>query len=654
MSMSKKIFAVVALLVAVAVIISAVSIVSIGSLNENTIALAEQAERGVQMIIIDRATQKRQAATLRTIINTDPARLAAVIKDMYEPTSAEFAEAVAAYKANVPGDADEEMKSRTGILQGLWDAFVKETDATVELAKLNHHTLATAKVYDMANFYNQINQNLADIIGAVPDDAPPEMLRVRRGLLEARVDLAYYRFSTVQLIAAEGEERIKQYSGNMKNYMEKLISGTKGASGLPGDLGRKAREMAAELNDKAIPSMNEILVLGSRDTNAEALENYRERVIPALDALSTASEQYINSSAKNRAASKALAEQLGSRADMATIFVAGIGILLGVFLAYFIISRITRQLNQIIDELGESSHQVAEAATMISASSSKLAEGATEQAASLEETSASLEEMASMTRKNADNANLTSTSTTHTVKLIDEGTKAVGNMSTAMTEISDSAGKISQIIKTIEEISFQTNLLALNAAVEAARAGEAGKGFAVVADEVRNLAQRAAQAARDTSELIEGTVTRVKNGSEVAAQLEAGFTEIDSGAKQVGTLITEITTATNEQAQGVDQINTAVGQMDKVTQANAANSEECASASEELSAQAEALQGMVNSLVALVTGKAGHSAAPPRRAAPKPAAAAKKPAPKRLAAPAKAAKHEDPIPMGGGDDFQDF
>lgn len=290
-------------------------------------------------------------------------------------------------------------------------------------------------------------------------------------------------------------------------------------------------------------------------------------------------------------------------ASLVLIIGLAIAFAVGLLMAIVITRGITGPINRIITSLSEAGEQVAAASGQISSASQSLAEGATEQAASLEESSSALEEMASMTRQNADNAVNANQSMTQTQAQVGTGAEAVRNMSRAMDEINDSSEKISRIIKTIEEIAFQTNLLALNAAVEAARAGDAGKGFAVVADEVRNLAQRSAQAARDTAELIESTVARVKNGTEIVQQLQKSFVDVENAANSVAGLINEISAASNEQAQGVDQVNTAVAQMDKVTQTNAANAEESASAAEELNAQAEQLRSLVSELVKIVRGQ---------------------------------------------------
>ncbi len=212
-----------------------------------------------------------------------------------------------------------------------------------------------------------------------------------------------------------------------------------------------------------------------------------------------------------------------------------------------------------------------------------------------------------MTKQNADNANQANTLMTDTTRVVDQANQTMGELTGSMKEISTASEETAKIIKTIDEIAFQTNLLALNAAVEAARAGEAGAGFAVVADEVRNLAMRAAEAAKNTANLIEGTVKKIKNGSDIVAKTNEAFGKVATGAKKVGELVGEISAVSNEQAQGVDQINKAVGEMDKVVQKNAASAEESASAAEEMNAQAEQMKEFVNELVAMVGGSSNGS-----------------------------------------------
>ena len=272
-------------------------------------------------------------------------------------------------------------------------------------------------------------------------------------------------------------------------------------------------------------------------------------------------------------------------------------------LAYLIRLLVIRPVNSIIKELSESADQVASASTQIAAAGQSLAEAASEQAAGVEETSASIEEIASMTMQNADHSQQAKVLSDETWTAINKAGASMSGVLTSMQEISKASEETAKIIKTIDEIAFQTNLLALNAAVEAARAGEAGAGFAVVADEVRNLAIRAAEAARNTATMIEGTVSKVKEGHELVRKTGEDFKTVGSGSRKVVDLVGEIAEASNEQSQGIKQINTAIQEMDKTIQQNAANAEESASASEELTAQSLQMRQCVGKLETLISGK---------------------------------------------------
>lgn len=263
-------------------------------------------------------------------------------------------------------------------------------------------------------------------------------------------------------------------------------------------------------------------------------------------------------------------------------------------------ARIQKALNIAAENLEEAMHsvlqgaqQVSSASQQISAGSQSLAQGANEQSASLQEVTHQLQDLTVKTKQNTDNSLLARRKADESNTLAMQGTEAMSRLGEAISRIQESSAETAKVIRIIDEIAMQTNLLALNAAVEAARAGEAGRGFAVVAEEVRNLALRSAQAAKNTSELINASVTHSQQGHQIALEVESAFGKITHGAKEVNQLISFISESTLGQSTSIDQVTHAIQEMGQVTQQNAANSEESASASEELSAQSQSLLHLV-------------------------------------------------------------
>jgi methyl-accepting chemotaxis protein len=372
--------------------------------------------------------------------------------------------------------------------------------------------------------------------------------------------------------------------------------------------------MKTVFTDEMKPAMREVFkhfqeMLRIIDQAIALSEQAKAQMLgPVTDALRTAMpllNRLVEINQEVAAREVAAAHSQATFVEILAIVAALLGVVLAMGSGFLISRGINRSLTRITQGMSEGADQVAAASGQVSSASQSMAEGSSEQAASIEETSSSMEEMASMTRQNAQNAGNADGLMRDTNQVIDSANSSMHQLTRSMDEISKASEETSKIIKTIDEIAFQTNLLALNAAVEAARAGEAGAGFAVVADEVRNLAMRAAEAAKNTAQLIEGTVKKVNDGSRLVSGTSEAFGRVAESARKVGTLVSEITQASREQSNGIDQVNIAISEMDKVVQQNAANAEESASAAEEMNAQAEQLKEYVAELVLMVTGNTG-------------------------------------------------
>jgi methyl-accepting chemotaxis protein/methyl-accepting chemotaxis protein-1 (serine sensor receptor) len=342
---------------------------------------------------------------------------------------------------------------------------------------------------------------------------------------------------------------------------------------------------------------------------SDATESDRKNLVPTGARIIGALDHFGEAMHSNNAATDEEGARMRRSAKIVVLFILIACIPVG-FIISVVMMRTARQLQRTASDLDKAAGQVASAAHRISDSSQSLAQAASEQAASIEQTSASSEEISMMAQRNTSDSQSAAETVDHSQRDIAAASTSLDEMIIAIGEIETSSGKISRIIKVIDEIAFQTNILALNAAVEAARAGEAGMGFAVVADEVRNLAQRCAQAARETTALIEDSIGKSHAGKQRVDRMAESIQALAAQGENLKKLVHDVSSGSREQCQGIDQIAKTIAQMEKVTAATASGSEESAAASEQLRAQAKALHGVVSALIRMVGGDVSHETQP--------------------------------------------
>ncbi|OGR06071.1 MAG: hypothetical protein A2511_16515 [Deltaproteobacteria bacterium RIFOXYD12_FULL_50_9] len=456
------------------------------------------------------------------------------------------------------------------------------------------------------------------------------------------LNLSNKQNSAALLYAMHKEERYSQEQKSLENEIDQLFNKFKAIIATDPELvsggWEKLIDQTAMAHDTFSKAAEE-LISAARSSDQSAIERAADHLEETYRKFDTELLAFVNTNTNETNKVLEASSSTSSTAETIAKIFGIITLLSGSVLAFFITRSINRKLTITVREITDGAAQVAAASSQVAAGSTSLADNTTGLAAFLEEASSSMEEMSSMTKQNADNSHQVDSLMRETNQIISQATDSMSQLTDSMGKISKASEETSKIVKTIDEIAFQTNLLALNAAVEAARSGEAGAGFAVVADEVRNLAMRAAEAAKNTAGLIEGTVQRVREGSDLVTKTDHAFTQVSESTGKVASLVAEISVASQEQSQGIAQINQALTRIDSSVQQNSAHAEESASASEELNAQAEQMRESALVMARLVGGQADAGPAVgsslPRRTAPavKNPIRAKSPIP--LAAPKK-------------------
>lgn len=468
---------------------------------------------------------------------------------------------------------------------------------------------------------------------AAMNDALTEIVetRVSRVIQAKGLEDIYQKLAINQrdMILHDDPVRVKAVSTTMTELSAELIKNSKALATISTETGKAELTQFEALFAKWSKLNDEVIVFAIADRNKEALakvdeaKEFRAEAAKILKGMVERNDRLMHEAVDET-------ERMYVTARTVTITIILLSILIGIGVAMLVLRSLSKAIGMVIENLRVGSQQVSEASTQIASSSEMLSEASTEQASSLEETVATIEEMTSMVTNNAANAKQASDLASATSNMAARGEQEIRSLVNSMGEISNQSKKMSEIINVIDDIAFQTNLLALNAAVEAARAGEQGKGFAVVADAVRSLAQRSSIAAKDISEMIGESVSKIEKGSQQAEVGGQVLVEILDSVKKVANINGEIAGASGEQANGITQISKAMNQLDQVTQVNAATSEEAAASAEELSAQAVMLTKVVGDLILAVHGGVrAENPAPSVNSIKKPTA--KRPAPLRQA-----------------------
>ncbi len=390
-------------------------------------------------------------------------------------------------------------------------------------------------------------------------------------------------------ITAQMDQTVAQASQNRKTYGEVCSPDEKSIMESANEVRSKYQKLRKQCMELNYAGRHEEALAMLKTSLEPAFAEYSKTITPLVDANRKRAENAGND----------IHQALGTTKRIVIWGFVGT-LAISVTLSVMISKSITRPVAMAAKLLSTQATETSSAAAQVASASQSLAQRVTQQASALESTCQSLSQMATQTASNNATARKAEQTSQSAHSSADAGNVVMTEMSAAITDIEKSAAETARILKVIDEIAFQTNLLALNAAVEAARAGEAGKGFAVVAEEVRSLAQRSAEASRNTAELIEKSVERARNGVELVGKVREQLESITTAATEVDTLIGTIAESSTEQSAGIDQINTTMRDMEKTTQENAASAEESAAASEELSGQAAQLTGVVEQLKQLV------------------------------------------------------